>query len=235
MDILKTCIPLKERKTNMKRCGPQEWEIRGRMGESSVFGQVYLSCCKQKCDSVMKIQPIKSQKGEDETTRESEIQYLMAEKGIGPKIFYSNICNGNSVIIMEALEKTAWEYMKETQDPIENEKVIVQILEILTKMHLLGYVHGDPHLDNFMITFDQKEYKKILGQKIPNFHDLKFQTFAIDFGMSEEISETSLTVREDYEKLVTDLVKRYEDSEWTVGKEGEFSKVIRHVLEKLQN
>lgn len=230
MEVLKKCAPLWERKNNKNsECSPLEWDIRGVMGESSVFGEVYLACCKQNCDHVMKIQKVPTRREEGETSSESEIQYLMAEKGIAPKILYSNICGGNSVIIMESLEKTAWEFMEETKDPKIHKKILKKIVEILEKMHSLGYIHGDAHLNNFMLAYDKKEYKKILRKNF-GYEDLEFRLYAIDFGKSE-ISEDFVS---DFEKLAIDLIERYEDSEWTLGEEKKYTENIEMVLKKIE-
>ena len=87
MEILKTCIPLTERKTNAFECNASEWEISGKVGESSVYGDVYIACCKQNCQRVIKIQKASSKKVAEETSLESDIQVLASENGLAPKFF----------------------------------------------------------------------------------------------------------------------------------------------------
>jgi serine/threonine protein kinase len=87
-----------------------------RIGEKSIFGQIYQSCCGNKCDYVAKWQP-----NIDEALNEAKMQITVSEYGLAPKIREVWRCPEGVIIIMDALSITAKrELQKLRREQIDN-------------------------------------------------------------------------------------------------------------------
>lgn len=82
---------------------------QNRIGEKSVFGEVYQACCKKNCDFVAKWQALggKHKKTKEDILKEVEIQSIASKNKLAPSIQEVWICPEGIIIIMEALKITA--------------------------------------------------------------------------------------------------------------------------------
>lgn len=217
-----SCKVIKERKTNYPifQGKERDWEIITRIGESSVYGEVYSVFPKgvDKIDSnmgfVMKIQKLDSEKEAKETDTESDAQVFMSDQGLAPKIVDSFRCKDKSFIAMRALNQTIKGLLRDFVDPRVHLIIIERVVEIIKKIHSLGYIHGDSHLGNFMVKYDSMNYADSLDIPDPleRFKNIHFNFFAIDFGKTDRLTEdNSYEIREDLIKTFLDLQKFYDD------------------------
>ena len=204
------CIPLSRRVNNKSTCSLPEWEIKGKIGEDSVYGEVYAACCKADCTHVMKIQKISPKTSTDQ---ENEMQVIAAEKGMAPPIVDSYVCDNNSIIIMKAMKRTVGDLMKEIFDPKVHLLIVKECVSLIKKFHKMGYIHGDTHLNNFMVDYLQENYLAALPfigkDPMRAYLTLKPEYRFIDFGFSTA-STNKEDLREDYIKLFLNLEKLYE-------------------------
>ncbi len=203
---MENCYPL-FRKTNQNvGCSGKEWVIKGRTGEDSVHAKVYGACCKDKCDYVMKVEKFLDKPPSDE----NDIQVIAANMGLGPKVVDSFTCDNNSFIVMDALKQTAMDLIKKYHNPLVHLRIIKDCCDLLEKFHQKGYVHGDSHLNNFMVDYLNSNLEKSLLTKNPqeSYNLLNPKYYMIDFGHSQKYEK--FLVREDYIKMYLHLRNYYE-------------------------
>ena len=205
------CIPVSRRVNQKSKCSLNEWEIKGQVGEESMYGDVYAACCKSDCTHVMKIQKIV--KG-GTTDQENEMQVLAAERGLAPLVVDSYVCDDNSIIIMKAMKRTVYDLLKEIFDSQVHLLIIKECMSLVKEAHRLGYIHGDTHLNNFMIDYLPENYIKALPyigkNNLKAYRILDPEYKFIDFGYSGPA--TSLEdLREDYIKMFLHLQRLYEN------------------------
>lgn len=203
---MENCFPIFRKKNVRAGCSGKEWVLRGRTGEESVYAKVYGACCKDDCDYVVKVEQFFG----EPPSNENDFQLIAAELGLGPKIVDSFTCQKTSFIVMEALKQTAMDLIKQYHDPKVHLQIITDCCSVLEKFHSNGYLHGDSHLNNFMVDYTTQNLEKSLGTKDPQrayvILDPKF--FMIDFGHSQVYDET--LIREDYIKMFLHLHNYYE-------------------------
>ena len=96
----------------------------------------------------------------DEFLHEVNIQTLMAKHHLAPKIYHSSsfIC-GNielCMIIMKKMDTTLKSFISLTKDKgiIPNPKEKREVIKTITKIHQLGYKHGDLQANNIGININ---------------------------------------------------------------------------------
>lgn len=192
----KVCIPLNH------QCGSNGWELLDQVGDPGAFGEIWLACCDKECDYILKYQrygKTVSSKGEYSSTitpedfhREVEIQRNMASIGIAPKIADSWECGPEGeeggAIIMEALNETLFSLMNRYGNTPKKMEILKRCIDVIHKMHLAGYYHGDLHLKNIMF-------------KEPSLGDWHF--YLIDFGLSGKLTkQTQEREKKDFDTLI---------------------------------
>jgi serine/threonine protein kinase len=171
-----------------------------RIGAASVYGIIYNTTCEDKacgpddqvcesskCSYVAKwistipgmsiINPL------DNPLTEAEIQSRASDIDIAPVVYQVLICPSGALIIMDKMDQTLGEkLLKRGVTLAEKKQLIEKAFRCVDKLHNLGYVHRDTHLNNFMI--DSNGNVKI-----------------IDFGLAHEIDEFA-SLSDDYSKIV---------------------------------
>lgn len=109
-----------------------------------------------KCDLVVKQIKYNQQIGREETIEEARIQQMAADlHGIAVKVWYYFECNDAMYIIMDRLPPGRTLYKTRAMQagyPPSDHTLIAKVLKELTKLHNMGYIHGDLHGDNIWVT-----------------------------------------------------------------------------------
>jgi len=134
-----------------------------RLGTESSYGVVYVMPQKSR---IVKIFYAKS---DDHANREIAISTIMGENGIGPKLYNAGKMKEDYYyMVMERISGdllTMPRWMRKKYEPQIND----QIRKLMTKMHSLGFIHGDLKWDN-------------IGYK--NMKQAAPKIYIIDFGIS---------------------------------------------------
>jgi tRNA A-37 threonylcarbamoyl transferase component Bud32 len=146
-DICKAYIPLTS-------C-PTEYEVMHRMGENSVYGEIWNACCEKDCRFILKWQKYTGgDLNKSFIENEIKMQNIFAELNVSIPITDSWFCDDGGIIIMPALKYTL-RYLLDTNDAEFSEELIYESLGMLDFIHESGYAHGDPHLNNIMSDGDR--------------------------------------------------------------------------------
>ena len=134
-----------------------------RIGTESSYGVVYVMPQKSR---IVKIFYAKS---DEHANREIAISTIMGENGIGPNLYNAGKMKEDYYyMVMERISGdllTMPRWLRKKYEPQIND----QIRKLMTKMHKLGYIHGDLKWDNI-------GYKN-MKQSVPKI-------YIIDFGIS---------------------------------------------------
>lgn len=184
-----------------------------RMGEQSVYGSVYYTCCNndsldlarnaRDCNHVTKVISIG---GEDDMTEEAflkelSFQQMCARAGIAPSIEKAYLSNTKGIIVMEKMSKTFNNYVKDyIHDPrnsiedLQNKgtELARVIGGLMGQMFRLELFHGDLHYNNIMI--DRNGHWKF-----------------IDFGYTKRVNRRNmLSVPLEYEPRVPAMISGFD-------------------------
>lgn len=130
----------------------KNYKIKDILG-SGAFGTVVVSCLKNDCHYVMKIQKIEDNKSLKRIEKESEIAEKMSEIEVGPQFYGSWYCEDDGIYII-ITEK--WDDSLNLNEIKTNWKFIYDKLEILiNKMHKNGYIHSDIFPKNILVKKDE--------------------------------------------------------------------------------
>lgn len=180
-------FPCKKVKISGGRCNGS-YTAKEQIGEG-FFGTVYSLCnIENGCEYVFKV--IKKLEKFDET--EIELQMKASEAGIAPKILQV-VYNGDNVgIIMEKLKYTMMDFLNDISIlPKDARQIIllkniVDVFDLLGKLHSLGILHNDNHISNIM--WDTKTSKWML----------------IDFGYATMMLDKKFN--NDFENFIEDII-----------------------------
>jgi serine/threonine protein kinase len=185
-------------------CG-LDWEIKNIIGKGKQ-GITYLACCHSDCTHVMKIEEISMRRelAREDFKNEAELSIEFSDKGIGPKVIAEYIGKDVGIIIMEKLTMTLYELLQMWKDRGPNyfggEALRIlkkKYLDVVKKLHNLGYVHGDLHLNNVMIRIHKDS---LVGELRSGQYKLKL----IDFGMVRSTDDEEIVEEEeDFDRLFT--------------------------------
>lgn len=163
------------------------WEIFDRIGEESLYGDIYQACCKNDCNYVLKF--IKFTGGtvnKDSIEKEIYYQKKFSELDLAPNVKESWFCESGGVIIMPGMRETLKNFIIREEDIDKIEDSIREALTLLFFLHKKGYYHGDSHLNNFMFDKNGKLY-------------------LIDMGNSGTLSENKNGIKDDNNILLNDI------------------------------
>lgn len=171
-----------------------EWLIKGgRIGAESMYGQIFIACKKLSCGYVLKVI-----KGETHQEIENEVYFQKecAQAGLCKPVEDWWLCtddgdhekNRGGVIITPVLQYTVKQAIKSgvTDDELIN--LVKSVIEITIKLHSVGIIHGDLHLNNVMVDSSDKVWFIDLGKasSLDKYKgDKRFDKIKIDY---EEIA-----------------------------------------------
>ena len=125
----------------------------GRPFDEGVYGSLAEVCKDNVCKYIVKAIPFKIEATYQSFLREALIAPLMAKHNIGPKIFDIFICLNTGYIIMEKWDGTIrniHKYIKHNH--------IIEISDLIVKMHKLGVIHNDMHTANILYKVVNNKY-----------------------------------------------------------------------------
>ena len=170
------------------------WITKRRMGEPSHAGSIAQICCGGDCGYIIKNVPFHPI-GKASIHNEIELQIRAASAGLAANIQQVVTFEDSILIRMEmytvTILRSIIEYMRSDGHPGHGDHIdgvmsfiydkLHQCIELISRLHDLGFAHGDTHLNNFM--YDQQGHLKI-----------------IDFGLS--VSMTQQDINHDYDLLL---------------------------------
>lgn len=163
----------------------RKWVKKEKLGRG-VSGVVYRACCAESCSFVMK-QVKKSHFNKTRFRNEIQIQSLLGEKGLAPRVHYAS--DSGRFVIMDALTQNYWDFMKQLMNgpssAAAKRKVTLEltseILSLIRSIHALNITHGDVHGGNIM-------------------RNSRGRWYLIDFGLAEKTKNRS-DKRKDLQEL----------------------------------
>lgn len=191
--------------TQEQRCSSEFVEpppgSRRLLGQGE-FGKVFLTCCDDQCDYVVKEIKLPIDRI-NEFQREYEASVVASERNIGPTIYDAHYCPNQrkAFIYFEKMDGDfadwvmyySWKRLRISEDGKETvlidtkepfpgrDEIYRQWKQRLNEFHEAGWVHGDVSTGNVL-------YKQIVPEKgSPAYQEWKLT----DFGKSERIGPTS--------------------------------------------
>lgn len=91
-------------------------------------------------------------------TNEFEMQRLFHIAGLAPEVYGIKRWEGKSFIFMEKIESTLKNYLVKNKESnsIDLKRIFNDIDDAMKEMHASGIFHGDMHLDNIAVKFDDR-------------------------------------------------------------------------------
>lgn len=116
---------------------------------------VYETCEEKNCQYVAKVE-----KTDESKKRENELlcQIKASIHNLAPKIYEIWMCQDKTVFIMDRLVgMSLGDYFSPKHKVNEDMKkeILRKAHEALEKLHSIGIIHGDPHLENFIVVNDK--------------------------------------------------------------------------------
>jgi serine/threonine protein kinase len=206
-----------------------------QMGDKSVYGTVYDTCCgddkekrstKNKCHNITKIVNFKKTRGKDATDYQSFMDEITAQQiasrhRISPKILKVYVSSENGVIIMDKMAMTFDQYVDEfvnnghTSKEIKEEAVELArlIADFHRRLHDLGIYHRDMKGDNVMV--DSKGNLKVIDFGVASIAYDQFDCsylFKSEYRMIKDSKMMFITGRKDSpeKEFYTEFVKELE-------------------------
>ena len=116
---------------------------------------VYETCEEKNCQYAAKVEKTdKSKKRENELLS----QIKASKHNLAPKIYEIWMCEDKTVFIMDRLVgMSLGEYLSPQHKVNEDMKkeILRKAYEALENLHSIGMIHGDPHLENFIVVNDK--------------------------------------------------------------------------------
>lgn len=145
------------------KCG-YGYDVTDKIGEESMYGDIWKACCNKDCSYVLKWQKYTGGTVNKEYIQnEINLQKIFAEFGVSPPVIDSWFCVNGGIIIMPMLVKTAKYLLQTATNDDDINFVIDSSLSLLDYIHEQGYYHGDPHLNNIMTDNQDRFYLIDMG------------------------------------------------------------------------
>lgn len=135
---------------NIQQCEPDGFMIDRQIGKGA-YGVIYSATCSGKSGYVVKIQ-------EENSITEAYLTKLFSDIGMAPKLYQVWRTKGRTtkdvitIVMMEALDKTVDQYIKShTTERSKIDKLMENTFAVIHQLHKLEFIHGDAHIDNFMM------------------------------------------------------------------------------------
>jgi len=191
------------------------WSLMGRVGEDSLYGTVWQACLKKDCTYVLKSQKYSKdayrQITKETIKKEVDMQNKIAKEGLALKIKDWWLCDKGGVIIMKSLKQTVRNLLLEYNNDIVRHMIIGTCIGLLHRLHLSGYYHGDSHLNNIMVTYDQDDYDDAIEEdrEEDKYKTVGYKFYFIDLGDAGSLSGDDTLkhaqIQGDYIKVATSL------------------------------
>lgn len=205
-----SCVGLKKKSLYPKTKGCENgWAVSTEISSGTSYGVVYQACCAKDCKYILKYQkynitdyskPIIT---ENTIKNEVEMQSLAADHDLAPDVYDSWVCEEGGVIIMAAMKRSVGSLFAEYKSEPIRKMIIDNVFKLISKLHSLGVIHGDAHLDNIMVTYSTPGFGK---DELSRYNSFDYVYKFIDFGVSEHINE-----REKFKQIIGDYSKA---SDW---------------------
>lgn len=79
--------------------------------------------------------------------------------------------------------------------------IVMNVLELIDKMHKNGICHGDPHTDNFMVS--SAEIAPSLVMDVDRFKLVKYRYYVIDLATTDDLNDERM--KDDYLIFISTL------------------------------
>ena len=145
-----------------------KYQIEKLLGKGG-YANAFSACLKKDCKYAIKMLHLEDEEDKISFDKEVELSKTMSENDIGPTFYGSKSCNINGtdfgVIVMEKMDT----YIKIMDYRKISKNVCDKFGERISKLHQLGYVHGDMKHDNILIKFDPDVPNKVTDIKLVDF------------------------------------------------------------------
>ena len=122
---------------------PTGWIEKECIG-SGAYSTIWEVCCGDNCNFVLK----RNKPGiKTDLKKEAAILVKCANAGLCPKVYYSS----ETEFIMDRLDFPVSKLFEQYDDPIVNELIVKSLFDLLDRLHQIGLIHGDLHLENIMV------------------------------------------------------------------------------------
>jgi tRNA A-37 threonylcarbamoyl transferase component Bud32 len=210
------CFPL----TSYFVSSRKNWTVGTYFSTENSYGEIWQACLAKDCNYILKWQKYGVPKDREELNYEKvtkttiiheiNMQKKFAELNLAPEVTDSWFCLSGGVIVMPALKITIRLLLEKYTSSEVKHTIIGCCLGLLNRLHGLGYVHGDPHLNNIMVdteitdSSDSSEEENELNE----YKRLNYKYYFIDMGRSQILEGTlenrKLLMRNDYSVFTTD-------------------------------
>lgn len=150
--VNKVCFPIEYSKKG--------WIVKERIGGISEFGEIHRVCRNNLCEYVLKCQIINNDDPDflstEEANNEIKCHTAAANIGLAPEIIDSWFTPEGCAIIMRVLKETLHNRLLNINSVDEGKKLLDDTLYAISELHRNGIFHGDTHLQNIMLTHDDK-------------------------------------------------------------------------------
>lgn len=162
-----------------------------KMGKSSRYGTVYYTCCNEPgrpkdCNHITKIVKFAKSSSTDMFHQELMIQQMAVKEKIAPPISKAYISPNQGIIVMKRLEQTLLDYIASflrkspTIAAIQQRarKIAKQFCKLVFKLHKMGIMHGDLHVNNIMFEGERMyfiDYGKAVKRPITRGHRFNYE------------------------------------------------------------
>jgi tRNA A-37 threonylcarbamoyl transferase component Bud32 len=209
--------PVKEEHGEWVLIEPEEDEGSGKEEEGSAFGEIYQACNGDDCEYIMKYQEFeygrnsKEKITEEDFLKEVDLQNQISMYGLTIPVVDSWICKDGCSIVMKKLKCDLIQLLDQYSNRSVIKEILYESISLIQKLHILGYYHGDLHLGNIMV-----DYENIDGveDELETYRMRKHKFYLIDFGMTNYIPiDDRSVITFDYGKFLaryTDYISRKE-------------------------
>ena len=168
---------------------PIGWIQKEHIGYGA-FSDIWKACCGDNCNFVLK----RNRTGEiTDLKREVVNQTKCANAGLCPKVYYSS----ETEFIMDRLDLTVSDLFERYWDPNVNGLIVKSLFDLLDRLHQIGLIHGDLHLDNIMVKDENPELERfneehnIPMSELERYNHHNYRYYFIDLSDQELPPNTS--------------------------------------------
>jgi len=193
------------------KCKGEEWYKREKINVRSEYAEIWRACCHKDCNYILKYQSFEQDEFGPKITpadikNEVKIQNEISKFGLCPKVEDYWISKTGGTIVMKALKFTVRDIIKKYVTLEVRLEIILNVLNLILKLHNKGYAHGDMHLNNMMVDFDVDDYEKAnkYTSEIEQYKKINYKYFFIDMGMTKRTNNKKI-YKDDFERVYDDI------------------------------